>query len=239
MIEKSSNRGPSSILDAGFKHGFEDRFNFVLAMVGSVGKAADLCGVNRGTIPKWAKSEGKLPMNAALALCNEAGVTLDWLATGHHIRPQAEIPGFAVVPLPEQTLDLTRIPLLGSSGAGGAGAENRGAEAQDHIYMLRDQLGALGVSPDAVRFLRARGDAMAPTIAPGAIALVDTAQRVWAGDSVYAISLGGEVLLRRLSKGVEGGFMLIPDNARYPTERLADLDGLQIEGRAIWTEHRL
>jgi hypothetical protein len=60
------------------------------------------------------------------------------------------------------------------------------------------------------------------------------------GDSVYAISLGGgEMLLRRLSKGVESGFMLIPDNSRYPTERLVDLDGLQIEGRVIWTEHWL
>jgi phage repressor protein C with HTH and peptisase S24 domain len=241
MIEKASNNGRYSILDAGFQHSFEDRFQFVLERIGGVGKAAELCHVNRGTIPKWAKSDGKMPLNAALAMVEKAGVTLDWLTTGHHVRPNTEIPGSALSTPPEEALDLARIPLLGVSGAAGAGAANDAAEVEDYYYMPRAQLRALGVPPKFVHFIRVRGDSMEPTIADGAIVLIDASIRRFGGEGIYALSQDGDVRIKRLAKAVEGGFRAISDNPNYPRERLTpdDLYGLRIEGRVRWTERRL
>lgn len=241
MMEKDITDRIFDILDVGFRHSFEDRFNFVLAVVGGVGKAAELCGVNRGTIPKWSKSDGKMPINAALTLCNAARVTLDWLATGHHVRPQAEVPGADRASSPEEALDLVRIPLLGVSAAAGAGAANDGTEVEDHIFMSRAQLRALGVSTEMVHFIRVRGDSMEPTIADGAIVLIDAARRRFRGDGIYAITVGGDVRLKRLATKADGAVLAISDNPRYPQELLsaADLEGAQIEGRVVWTEQRL
>lgn len=209
----------------------------LLSMVGGPEEASEISGASRSTLYLWAKSDGKVPLAAALKLAEAAGVTLDWVATGWDRRP--DMPKIEISP--EQTLDLARIPLLGVLAAAGAGAQNHGVQVEDHIYMSRAQLRALGVSPEAVHFIRVRGDSMEPTIADGAIVLIDAAHNRWRGDAIYALSQQGDVRVKRLSKAVDGTFMAISDNPRYPAERLspADLDGLHIEGRVVWTEHRL
>ncbi len=165
-----------------------------------------------------------MPLSAALKLAEAAGVTLDWVAIGWDRRPDLppnDIP-------PEQALDIARILPIAD-------------QAEEAFFMSRTALAPIGAPTEALRFLRAPGDSMAPTIQPGAVALVDTSRRSWIGDAIYAFSIGDQVLLRRLSKGVDGAFMLIPDNPHYPTERLTahEVESLQIDGRVVWAEHRL
>lgn len=235
MSKSSDKRERLAFGVAGFSLSFEERFMQLLAMVGGVEEAANISGVSRSTLYLWAKSDRKVLLIAALKLAEAAGVTLDWVATGWDRRP--DMPQIAA----EDALDVVRVPLLGVSAAAGAGAANDDAEIEDHIFLARQQLRALGVAPEAVHFIRVRGDSMEPTIADGATVLIDAAHRRWRGEAIYALSQGGDVRIKRLSKGVDGAFMAISDNAHYPPERLspAELDSLQIEGRVIWTERRL
>ncbi len=240
MGNKNGTKERLAILIVGWEVTFEERFGALVEMAGGAVKAAKQCGVSRNTLYLWGKSDGKIPLNKALKLAEAAGVTLDWVATGWERRPDLPKVAPDVVP-PEEALDLARVPLLGVSAAAGAGAANDTAEVEDHIYMPRAQLRALGVPPDFVHFIRVRGDSMEPTIADGAIVLIDASLQRYRGEAIYALSQDGDVRIKRLAKAVDGGFMAISDNPIYPPERLspAELYGLRIEGRVLWTERRL
>ncbi len=82
---------------------------------------------------------------------------------------------------------------------------------------------------------------MEPTISDGAIVLIDASMRSFSGDAVYAISLDGDVRLKRLSRSLDGTILVLSDNPSYPPERLspADAGALRVEGRVVWTERRL
>lgn len=216
------------------KLNFEDRFLRLISMVGGADEAAAICDAGRSTLYSWAKSDGKVPLNAALKLAQAAGVSLDWVATGYDRRPD-------LASAPQEDEDLIKVPRLGVTAAAGVGIRNENAEVEDYIYLTRAQLRAFGVPPDAVHFISVRGDSMEPTISDGANVLIDASRRRFRGDGVYALSIDGDVRLKRLTKTTDGSFLAISDNERYPPERLsrADLDGLQIEGRVVSTERRL
>lgn len=132
---------------SGFSLSFGERFQHIQAMVGGQNRAAEICGVDRTTIRAWSKSEGKVPLSAALKLAEAAGVTLDWVAIGWDRRPDLppnDIP-------PEQALDIARILPIAD-------------QAEEAFFMSRTALAPIGAPTEALRFLRAPGDSMAPTI---------------------------------------------------------------------------
>ena len=183
---------------AGYALSFEERFAHLLLQIGGQSKAAEVCGVNRTTLYSWAKSEGKMPLSAALKLAEAAGVTLDWVAVGWDRRP--DLPKIEAAPVePEEALDLAKIPVLSVAAAAGPGVANGEAMVEDHILMPRAQLRRIGVAPQNAHYIRVLGDSMEPTIADGAIVLIDARQRRFKAEAIYAISLDGDVRLKRLS----------------------------------------
>ena len=226
--------------EAGYGMSFEKRFGQIVAMAGGATHAAEICGVSRNTLYSWSKSDGKMPLSAALKLAVEAHVTLDWVAVGWDRRP--DLPKIEAAPVaPEEALDLAKIPVLSVAAAAGPGVANGEAMVEDHILMPRAQLRRIGVAPQNAHYIRVLGDSMEPTIADGAIVLIDARQRSFKAEAIYAISLDGDVRLKRLSRALDGAIMVLSDNPRYPAERLSatDAEALKIEGRVVWTEHRL
>ena len=220
---------------------FEARLGLLIKAAGGQNAAAELCGVNRNTLYLWAKSEGKMPLNAALKLTEAAGVSVYWLATGSDRRPGGAVfvAGRNRAPDPLETLDLARVPVLSVSAAAGAGAANDHPEIEDTILMPRAQLRAAGVAPQNAHYIKVKGDSMEPTIADGAIVLIDSQQRRFVAEAIYAISLDGDVRLKRLSRAVDGAILVLSDNPRYPPEKISAAETLKIEGRAVWAERRL
>jgi len=138
--------------------------------------------------------------------------------------------------------DLAMIPVLEVAAAAGAGAVNHGSEVIAQMPFSRAILRRLGVNPDRVEFIRARGDSMEPTIGNGVLVLVDRSKREVREDAIYAISIGEDVRLKRIKRNFDGSLALISDNkALYPEERLAPVDAeqLKVHGRVFWTERVL
>ncbi len=136
--------------------------------------------------------------------------------------------------------DVIHLPVLGVRVAAGAGGLNTEEPIEGIVPFSRSALERLGVPAERVHGIRAHGDSMEPTIGDGTLVLVDTSRkRLTAG--VYALVVDDQARLKRISPHVDGSVSLISDNAGYPPERVAraDLDRIQVVGRAFWTERLL
>lgn len=86
-----------------------ERVALLVEWVGGLARAAEIARVTTSTINNWRKKGAALPVDGMLLLCTEAGLSLDWIATGHMIRPDlATEPGQA----PEMPATATLIRLI-------------------------------------------------------------------------------------------------------------------------------
>jgi len=135
------------------------------------------------------------------------------------------------------------VPILSVRASAGPG------QLVDHegrvggLFVPRSLLRELGAKPASVHLIETRGDSMQPTIADGALVMIDTAQSRARDDGIYAVRIGlgedAEARLKRLKFRASGGVDLISDNPLYPSETLTDLSALSIIGRAVWKAEKL
>lgn len=228
--------GAFATLMPGFDQSFEERFLELIKMVGGPMRAAEISGVSKSTLYLWAKSEGKIPLNAALELAKAAGTTLDWIAVGWQYRPDIKSRSS-----PTGKEDVERIPILATSAWSIPEKGEHGPDIGNSFPMSKALLASLNVETENIRFIKIQDDGMEPTLLDGSIVLIDTSHTVFNRDAIYALFQPGEIRLKRLSRSVDGSIIISSDNQNYPKERLSagDVDGLNIAGRVIWSERRL
>lgn len=81
------NREPTYVESAAGAQHFDEqahqiRFQRVIDRLGGLRPAADLVGSHVDTVSRWRDGRQKLPFQAAAALCQAAGLSMDWLAFG-------------------------------------------------------------------------------------------------------------------------------------------------------------
>ncbi len=215
--------------------GFYERLRTVLARVGELKRAAELTGFSPDQVAKWRDAKARPPFGPMAILAASAGCSLDWLATGQHqaAAPEQQADESPSAMPPETVL----LPLLNVVGSAGPGFANGDVEIIDRMPFPRALLRRMGVSPEKAQFITHSGDSMLPTLADGGVCLIDTARIHPAGDGIYALMVGDELLVKRLAFGAKG-LTLISDNAdKYPTELLTgdELGRVKIMGKVFWT----
>ena len=145
-----------------------------------------------------------------------------------------------VVGLPDDVVDdlagFIRLPRYTVEASAGPGI-NPGAELTvDVIAFDRQFLRDRGASPDQCTVIRARGDSMMPTIPDGSLLVVDHSQREISNGYITVISIGDDLLVKRIRRRLDGLVELISDNAAYAPELIATdrLEQLRIVGRVVY-----
>jgi phage repressor protein C with HTH and peptisase S24 domain len=175
-----------------------------------------------------------------------AKILTEWIETRHPelVPPAEELDAARAERLrrAEAAAQLARVPLYDLRGIAGEGEFPAGQTPERHLDLTRGFIRELGAKPERLVALRVAGNAMAPELNDGDVALVDTGATRPRPLSryVYALCLRGELLLARLRRQ-EGRLIAIRANPRYPPLDLpADLpDGeCQVIGRvaARWQE---
>jgi phage repressor protein C with HTH and peptisase S24 domain len=124
-----------------------------------------------------------------------------------------------------------------SAGNGGPSVE--AVERTDKSTPFRsDWLRSQGWNPHTHFTMRCKGDSMEPTIQDGAPVVIDTSdagRRVQTG-RIYALSIDGELLLKRLDK-LPGGVLRVRSDNSAPMYAPFELSeaAVAIIGRAVWT----
>lgn len=208
----------------------EERITALVGAVGGPVRAAALIGKTRTHVDNMRKAGAPLRLEDVLILAREAGVTLDWVATGQTVRDdlrglaEPEPAEFGVPPGFVQLLPLQ----AGHMGAGQA-VEGR---APSELAVSRQWLDRLGLTEETARYAVAGDGGMAPAIGKAAFVVVD-GRTLPVRTGLYLVVVGEELLARRLSRLPDGTAELIADadpRWRYVVE---DGAGVQLY-RIVW-----
>jgi len=186
---------------------------------------AQRIGVPQNTVSKYVRGAGSAGprLDIVAKMADGLGCSIDWLVWGRGQGPEAE-------------KSFIRIPRFDATLAAGAGSWNDGRRHLDDIpftaEFLRKRLNR--TSTMGLSVLTAAGDSMAPTIADGALLLVDEDDKHLT-DAVFAFVLDGDARVKRFRRTLSG-ITLVSDNPDYPAETVSgdDLAKLQIIGKVLW-----
>jgi phage repressor protein C with HTH and peptisase S24 domain len=187
----------------------EERIAALVVAVGGPVRAAALIGKTRTHVDNMRKAGAPLRLEDVLVLAREAGVTLDWVATGQAVR--ADLRGLAS---PEAgTFDalpgfVRLLPLRPEVATAGGRMVERWTPSEFAVSTL--WLGRLGLSEETARYALAGDGGMAPAIGKGAFLVLDARQQT-ARTGLYLVAVGDELLPRRLNRLPDGTSELIAD----------------------------
>lgn len=196
-----------------------------------------MSGVPARMLYKYLTNKADPSRERTVALANSGGVSVGWLAAGEqetaagHDQEDVES-GFVA------------LPRYDVQAAAGAGQLVETEHVVDWIHFRRDWLRrVLGVNPAQLSIIEAVGDSMNPTIADGDLLLIDTGEPKLRGNGIYALSVEGVLLVKRVDIKLTGGLLISSDNPRYhgSSQELAreDLERVRIAGRVVWVGSRL
>ena len=133
--------------------------------------------------------------------------------------------------------EFVRLPFYHDVAASaGPGALAVSEQSDSVIAFARSFLRDHGAVPDRCSIIRARGDSMAPTIPDASLLVVDHSQAEIANGCIMVVSVGDDLLVKRVRRRLDGQIDLISDNPAYPPETLqpAALQQLRVVGRVVY-----
>lgn len=118
----------------------------------------------------------------------------------------------------------------------GSGATPTSQESDAIIAFDRKFLRDRGAVPERCSVIAARGDSMAPTIPDGSLLVVDHSQVQIANGYIMVISLGDDLLVKRIRRRLDGLIDMISDNQAYAAETIGPdrLQQLRVVGRVVY-----
>ena len=131
-------------------------------------------------------------------------------------------------------IDVPRLPLGASAGAGALAAEELPIGAfRFSARWLREQ----GLDPRMLSAIRVEGDSMEGTLRDGDEILVDRSPRPLR-DGIHVVRTGDALLVKRVDLGRPGAITLVSDNPAYRPIALQP-EEVQVIGRVVWKSGRL
>ena len=131
--------------------------------------------------------------------------------------------------------DYAQIEVIDIETAAGAGAVVHGEGVESMIKFPRAWLREQGLIPTDCRVISIVGDSMEPTLANGCAILVDLLSTSRRSGRIYVIRIGDELIVKRLRRDHEAGWLLIsdnPDKTKFPTDVWPD--DASIVGEVRW-----
>src|SRR3569623_1794706 len=187
----------------------EERVAALVTAVGGPVRAASLIGKTRTHGDNMRKADAPLRLEDVVILAREAGVTLDWVATGQAVR--ADLRGLAT-PEPgafDAMPGFVRLlPLRPEVVSAGGRTVERWTPAE--FAGSTQWLDRLGRTEETARYAVAGDGGMAPAIGRGAFLVLDARPQA-ARTGLYLVAVGDELLPRRLNRLPDGTSELVAD----------------------------
>lgn len=203
--------------------------------------APKLTGISRRTLSDWANDKTEPRASSLVEISEITGVSLIWLLNGGTARFPSKEPGGSVrivtSPASRDNSGMIRLPVYSEVRASaGPGAVATSEQADGFLSFEPRFLLDLGANPEWCILIWAHGDSMVPTIPDGAALIVDRSQTEVKNGSIMVISVGDDLLVKRIRRRLDGLIDLISDNPAYAAETLgpAALQQLRVVGRVVY-----
>ncbi|MDA8156007.1 MAG: helix-turn-helix domain-containing protein [Actinomycetota bacterium] len=208
----------------------------------SDGDVARALGIKPQTLAT-SKMRSSIPFEAIIGLCDREGYSLDFLVRGVGAgREEAlKVKEPSSGPQPD-----AMVPIVEAEDADGLSEAVSRGHIKDYFPFSRGWLKKIagGKEPDKLVLLRARGQAMQPTINNGDLALVNLGHNTTIkNDAIYVVRApDGGILIKRLVATAEG-LLYISDNKAFDTfeikKKPAEPLGHYVLGRVFWVGRQL
>lgn len=143
------------------------------------------------------------------------------------------------VTAPAGSADFALIDLHDAQAAAGNGHINEERGAVTRLAFSRAWLSRMGIPAADASLVHVEGESMAPTLADGAVVLINHARREPRGRRIYVFRDGDELLIKRLELLGQGQLLVQSDNPEFPTRLLDATHNIEIIGEVVWTGHKV
>lgn len=234
-------------VDPPFRSEFSERVSELTKPFGSIAKAAKALKIAPNTLSRLRRGENEPTASVLLALADGLNVSMEYLL-GLSDEPQ---PRTILGSKPAHVL----VPVFHAAAAAGAGAQNGDVHKAEPFPFPAAFIEKCGGHPASAESLRASGDSMEPTIASGALLIVDASQREvpkflsrqkkaprkpLPQDPIYVFVQDGHLRLKRLRLLDEDGTVaIISDNIAVHPPEFARISELDVLAKVIWWDNRL
>lgn len=218
----------------------------VIAKAGGVKAVASQSGIPPGTLEKYAAQTSTPSFINAVRIAAAAGVNLDRIAFERPSMAREWVKELdeaafrtAIADLRKigsDAKDLVQLPLFDIEASAGLGVPigpevRLGAVAFDPVFLR-----AQGARPDQCSIIAASGDSMQPAIPDGSLLVVDHSQKEVRNGHIMVVNVGGDLLVKRIRRRLDGLIELISDNPAYAPETLGPdaLAQLRVVGRVVY-----
>lgn len=131
-----------------------------------------------------------------------------------------------------------RVPMLANEASMGAGTDSIECDVMTGHITLTTKFVTDQVHPtrsDALRFIHAYGDSMAPTLNSGDVLLVDTGYIDMKIDGIYVLRAHDRLFVKRVRQRMDGLFEVSSDNPTHKTVDVLNGDHeVVVIGRVVW-----
>jgi phage repressor protein C with HTH and peptisase S24 domain len=138
--------------------------------------------------------------------------------------------------LDSEFVPVQRLTVRLSAGPGAAAVV---AEVEGSLQFRRDFLASCGASRDSARIVHVAGTSMEPTIVDGAVLLVNTRNREPRTGSIFAMSYGDDLIVKRLVQTPSGWVARSDNPDGNPDIPIDNSHHVHIIGRAVWMGAKL
>ncbi|MDP9992005.1 phage repressor protein C with HTH and peptisase S24 domain [Variovorax boronicumulans] len=191
---------------------------------------AEACGIKPPSVNGWVSGESKTIEGANLLKAAAfLGVSAKWLAEG--IGPMRET---KPVYSDEDFVSIKRVDVSFSNGTGQVVYHE---EDKPPLSFRADFLRKLGIPPGKAVVVDAEGESNYPKILPGAVVLINSADRENLNGDFFAFRVEGELLIKRLAKLEGAGIIATAENSDFKPKNViySRPEDFEVIGRAVWT----
>lgn len=222
---------------------FSQRLRLILPKDQTQAEVADKIGVSLSSLRNWLSGTADPSMKYLEKIAELYGrFSLHWLITGAGpASTMDELQKYedAMIAGAENFVFLPRYDVKAAAGAGIAAS---GEHIVDYLAFKRDWVAEeLGVKARDLLLIEAQGDSMNPTIKDGALLLIHKAETRARNNAVYALSIDGDLVVKRVTKLTSGNLLISSDNEAYGAEEISgpEAGNLNVIGRVVWAGGRL
>ena len=198
--------------------GYGERIRSMIPEDQSIGDFAAAIPMSLSGFRNWLTEDAEPKLSVLARLAEMTGCNLHWLITGEGSSGAGKEDDFTKV---------RRLHVQGSAGYGKTNTEEKeGEPIAFRKNWLRDHV---GVAAENLSVIQARGDSMEPTIRDGALVLVNHEIERIENDGIYAISIEGDLYIKRIQKNFCGGLVIKSDNPAYADQTIEAPESLNIK----------
>ncbi len=215
--------------------GFGKRIETAAEFFSSVERAAMAMGLGHNQLRRVFKELAVPSFPAIALLAKKTGYRLEWLAFDE--KPEKSLVDERLIPQPPIGVSerFIWVPEYDARAAAGHGMINHEPEIRSALPVPLSMIEGMGVKPERLRLVEAKGDSMNPDIRDGDRLIIVIEEDSLRDGGIYVMNFGDDTIVKQIQIEPDGGLTLLSKNPLFAPRKIGrdERQSLLIGGRVL------